>query len=315
MNEFILDPDETFIWNKVEFLNFLSTNQGQDILINTNSEGCCLEVSGVYEILDQFKFNSVRITTSNLLENHSRYIIEIVNAYKFLTGGNYNKYHNWNKQKIFGAMYGRPKWHRIGITAHLYTKYSQESLLNFRLNPHIEDQRILFDLQTLFNFSPESAKLFLSIYDQLPLLIEQQDSYTTGATTHQHTDQLASHYPDFLIDIVSETFTKGKTLFITEKTVRPMLLKKPFIVMGSRNFLAYLKQMGFKTFDKYWDEGYDFYEGKDRYLNILKLIDLVASKSISDLNKIYEDMQEILDHNYNLLHNQSFIKKIEYIND
>jgi hypothetical protein len=315
MNEFILDPDETFIWNKIEFLKFLSTNQGQDILINTNSEGCCLEVSGVYEILDRFKFNSVRITTSNLLENHSRYIIEIVNAYKFLTGGDYSKYHAWNKQKIFGAMYGRPKWHRIGITAHLYTKYSQESLLNFRSNPHTEDQRMLFNLQTLFNFSPESAKLFLSVYDQLPLLIEQQDSYTIGATTQQHTDQLANHYLDFLIDIVSETFTKGKTLFITEKTVRPMLLKKPFIIMGSRNFLAYLKQMGFKTFDKYWDEGYDFYEGKDRYLNILKLIDSLATKSIFDLNKIYEDMQEILDHNYNLLHNQSFIKKIEYIND
>jgi hypothetical protein len=48
---------------------------------------------------------------------------------------------------------------------------------------------------------------------------------------------------------------------------------RPFIVMGSKNFLIYLRQMGFKTFYEFWNEDYDGYEGKEKYLQILKLID------------------------------------------
>jgi len=116
-----------------------------------------------------------------------------------------------------------------------------------------------------------------------------------------------------LVDIVVESHVAGKTFFPTEKTIRPMLLKKPFIIFGSANYLDYLRQMGFRTFADFWDEDYDGYEAADRLLKIQSLINLLASKSINELEKMYWDMQYTLDHNYNLLMTQSYHKQIKEI--
>jgi hypothetical protein len=95
--------------------------------------------------------------------------------------------------------------------------------------------------------------------------------------------------------------------------VRPMLLKKPMIVMGSRDYLDYLHQMGFRTFNDFWDENYDGFADGNRYQKILELIDQIARYSTQELNNMYYRMQSILDHNYNLLVSQSYNTKITYI--
>ena len=89
-----------------------------------------------------------------------------------------------------------------------------------------------------------------------------------------------------------------------------MWLKKPFIIFAAKNHLDHLHQMGFKTFCNFWSEDYDGYEGRDRLLRIIDLIDSLAAKSVSELNDIYCGMHDILDHNYNLLLTQSYNKKI-----
>ena len=71
--------------------------------------------------------------------------------------------------------------------------------------------------------------------------------------------------------------------------------------------------MGFKTFYEFWDEDYDGFETKDRYLKILKLIDYIANKSIEELHLMYQSMQDILNYNYNLLTTKQFIKNIKYV--
>ena len=85
-----------------------------------------------------------------------------------------------------------------------------------------------------------------------------------------------------------------------------MLLKKPFIMFASKHHLAYLKQMGFKTFRDFWNEGYDDTDGVNRYLQILKLIDWIAQQPMDALADMYQRMQPILDHNYNLLIRQNY---------
>jgi hypothetical protein len=84
-------------------------------------------------------------------------------------------------------------------------------------------------------------------------------------------------------------------------------------MFASRNYLDYLHQMGFQTFCNYWSEEYDGYEGRDRFLKILELIDSLSQLSIQELDNMYKDMQHILDHNYQLLMNQSYKKEITYI--
>jgi hypothetical protein len=315
-NYFTIIPADNFIWNHSELLKFLIDNQSKDIEIDINSEGCCLISIGLYKILDLFKFKSVIIYTTNILvEPHPMHKIVIINALSrfFKIQENYDEYHRWNKKYIFGALYNRPLWHRIGLSSYLTKYHSNISLVNFRSDPHDQDQRQLFEMQKLFEIDIKSANNFLNVKDCFPLQVELTDGYTVGGTTKQHTDQLKNFYTDFLIDIVAETFTSGRSFFPTEKTVRPMLLKKPFIVMGPKCFLIYLRQLGFKTFNDFWSEDYDGYSPHLKYQYILNLVDSIANKSTEELYKMYQDMHPILNHNYNLLVHQSYNKKIEYV--
>ena len=73
--------------------------------------------------------------------------------------------------------------------------------------------------------------------------------------------------------------------------------------------------MGFKTFYEFWDEDYDGFEGKEKYLRILKLIDSIAKKSILELLDMYNSMQYILEHNANLILTQTYNKHVTHVDD
>ena len=109
-----------------------------------------------------------------------------------------------------------------------------------------------------------------------------------------------------LIDIVSEPTCYGNAFYPTEKIARAILCKRPFIVMASKNYLLYLRQMGFKTFFDFWDEQYDMLDGRNRYLHILKLLDQIAATT--DIHTMYSSMKNTLEHNFNLLMTQQFKK-------
>ena len=62
--------------------------------------------------------------------------------------------------------------------------------------------------------------------------------------------------------------------------------------------------MGLKTFSDFWDESYDeIEEPKKRYIEVSKLILELNSKSIEELNKIYQQTKDIVIYNKNYLNN------------
>lgn len=315
--KFTLIPANNYIWNQDEFIKFLIEHQGQPITINTNNEGVCLETAGVYRLLEQFNYTNVIIYTANWLETHPIYKILPQQPRKFfnLSHVNYQSLHSWNKQKIFGCFYNRPLWHRIGLAAELQQHHNEQSLINVRANPHCNDQRMLFELTELFKYAPESLPAVTKSMTAWPCQVENTDTYTVGNSTNGHSDQIAHFYPNFLIDVVAETWIHGRSFYPTEKTIRPMLLKKPFIVMGSRDYLAYLRQLGFWTFDHFWNENYDGYSDRDRYIQILELINLLAKKSKEELYDMYCEMEYVLEHNYNLLKTKKFQPSVKFINE
>ena len=312
--KFTIFPANDTFWNRDEFIDFLATNQGQPIEIDTSSEGPCLDTIGVYRLLEQFKYTDVVISTWNLLEHHKTFQIKQLHPFYYfkIFGSTYEKYHTWTKSKIFGCFYNRPLWYRIGLAATLQQNYSDDSVINVRCSANDNDNRMLFEVQKLFEMHTDSFVDFANVFKTWPIQLEPVDTYGF-CNTPDHTSQLAEFYNDLLIDIVAETWVTGRTFYPTEKTVRPMLLKKPFIIMGSRNYLDYLHQMGFKTFNDFWDEDYDGYDNQDRYIKILKLIDDLSKKSPAELQQMYQGMQHVLDHNYNLLLNQTYLRDITYI--
>lgn len=317
VNKIKVITGDNFIWNKAELIEFLSKHQGGDIVIDLNCEGPSAESVGLYRLLDAFSFASVTVLTANVLESHSKYNIvcselrfakvrEPINA----------QHHQWNQTKLFSAFYGRPIWHRLGLAGFLKVHHSKQSLVNLRGDYYNEDSRKLFEMTQLFKSAPAQWLDFAQIATQTPLMIETSDGYAPGTTdTSGYTKQLLKFYEDILIDVVAETYTSGNTFFPTEKTFRPILMKKPFIAMGPINQLIYLRQMGFKTFYEYWNEDYDGYKPQQKFHKILEVINSISAKSTQELHDMYVDMQHILDYNYHLLLSQSYNTNIEIVND
>jgi hypothetical protein len=150
-----------------------------------------------------------------------------------------------------------------------------------------------------------------NLLQHLPLLQSSNDQYSP--LEYDFRDKLTELYQSILIDVVGETFVQGTTFFPSEKTTRPMLLKKPFVTFASQDHMAYLRQMGFQTFHGFWDEDYDGFEGRDRLIRLYQVIGDVANRPMNELVDMYKEMQPILDHNYNLLMSQSYNKTITKI--
>jgi len=100
-----------------------------------------------------------------------------------------------------------------------------------------------------------------------------------------------------LWNIVTETVFYEDKLHLTEKVFKPIVLRRPFILVAAPGNLKYLKEYGFKTFDQWIDESYD--EEPDPDIRIKKIVDEISKLSKKNLLEMYEEMIPILDYNYN----------------
>lgn len=100
--------------------------------------------------------------------------------------------------------------------------------------------------------------------------------------------------------VVSETTFNYPTYQISEKSIKPIVSKRPFLLVSGAGSLKMLKSAGFKTFSQWWDESYDdIVDPTERMKAVVKIIELIASKSISELKLMYTEMQEVIDYNFN----------------
>lgn len=105
-------------------------------------------------------------------------------------------------------------------------------------------------------------------------------------------------YNQCWFEIVPETLYK-EGYFCTEKTVKPIATKTPFLVVSSKGYLAYLKSLGFETFNELIDESYDQHDSIE--VRISLMLDQVRKIIEHGSEKFYNDAKPILDYNYNHL--------------
>jgi hypothetical protein len=106
-------------------------------------------------------------------------------------------------------------------------------------------------------------------------------------------------YRKTFVSLVTETNVNQDILFFSEKTYKPIAAQHPFIILGNPNSLKYLKSIGFKTFDKWWDESYD--EELDFKIRLEKILDIVkkiCTMSYSELYSIRKEMNDVCIYNY-----------------
>lgn len=107
-------------------------------------------------------------------------------------------------------------------------------------------------------------------------------------------------YEKTFISIVTESLADDDTLFFSEKIWKPIMVGHPFILYGNQHSLKLLKEWGFKTFDKWIDESYDDVLDRVRRAEmVVKELKKFENKSVDELTKIREEMEEICIFNQN----------------
>ena len=310
---FIISGVSDKFWNQVEFIEYLVANQHKVVELRIVSEAIDLENIGVYRLLDLFKFEQVIIHTWNPLEKHNQYEIRFTNtAFWFQRTADIDAaLHEWTQEKLFLCMYHRPTAGRLALAGHLNEKYSKQSVIHFSFDTN-DNSITQFEFDKLLSYDINSVVPAANLLESLPILQSSRNCHTKF-NGYDYTDPLTALYKNILIDVVVETHVLGTTFFPTEKTTRPILLKKPFIVFASRDYMAYLRQMGFQTFHDFWDEDYDGFETRDRLLRIYQVIQNIVSRPKEELADMYRCMQPILEHNHNLLITQSYSNTISKI--
>lgn len=103
-------------------------------------------------------------------------------------------------------------------------------------------------------------------------------------------------------NIVSETVFDFPYPNFGEKTIQPILSKRPFIMIGPYGNLKTLRNKGFKTFHSVIDESYDDIEDPNKRLEaVMNLVLELNNMSQSDLNTMLYNLKDVLLHNFYLI--------------
>jgi hypothetical protein len=106
-------------------------------------------------------------------------------------------------------------------------------------------------------------------------------------------------WQNHFLNIISETeFNDWDPTFVTEKTWKPIIGLRPFVIHGQRDVYTWLKCKGFKTFDRYWPH-VPCQSGEDQHGNVISVIEFLCQKTKSELQDMYLDMLPDLEYNRN----------------
>lgn len=326
------------IWRKDLLVVYLHDcyNKNIDVIIDFSPEGSCAEFLRLYQLLDKFcadtgyAKNRITIKTANMVEAHSEYKIDKQPNYWYEV----NEIQNWLKDKTLDIKYAptkhfanfssRSNWFRLWTATMLDTYYKDKTLQTYHYDPQRENYNAngYIGVDDLFRYGcdliPEAAKFLQSCPRTLDIEY-LQDLDNTKNSVYQHENSyypiqhpsnlnLLQYYNDVFIDVVVEPNVSGNCFLVTEKLWRPIVAHRPFIVVSNPNYLQNLRKLGFKTFDHWWSEEYDIYGQADRIKLIEQLLLSMSLLTIDELSVKLNDMQEVLDHNYQTFLNLNYSK-------
>lgn len=114
-------------------------------------------------------------------------------------------------------------------------------------------------------------------------------------------DVLSLHRMDlwqehFLYIIGATEFNPWDDIFVSETQFKPIIGMRPFLINGNPRTYQWLRDNGFKTFDK-WFPGIDFDDQDNVHVNLIAAIQQLVNKSPKELTEMYQDMLPTLEHN------------------
>jgi hypothetical protein len=201
----------------------------------------------------------------------------------------------------------------IGYNPYKFVKYQDREVLPSKkfinLNGNINKPReyILDRLEKFKNFGyisdlnkGISLDSFLTKEKILKNIKDGNEAFTEKKQPAPSTDLLNYFHKDSYFSIVQESgggweaFDQDKiSAHFSEKITKPLYYGHPFILIGWKNSLKFLKEMGFKTYDDIFDESYDELETweertKAVWKEIKRVLTLPDEKFYKKFNKVQE---------------------------
>ncbi len=109
-------------------------------------------------------------------------------------------------------------------------------------------------------------------------------------------------YNDTACSIVSETNDNDTEIFMTEKIWKPIIAQHIFIVHGNYLYLQRLREMGFRTFNNYFEEVYDL--DRDPTIRINTIADVCDRLRDAPWQDIYLQTKALRQYNYDNFFNK-----------
>ena len=183
-----------------------------------------------------------------------------------------------------------------------------EKYLYLSYNRNVRYHRVHFLSKALFRDLLDIGKVSLGQFSYAENLPETDPVNLLQKKTPMQIDRpLDLNWSNFLsfedhtqtfVSVVTESLTDKNTLFLSEKIWKPIACGHPFIVLGGKGTLKKLKECGFKTFDRWFDESYDMEdEMENRCDMILNQLEVYKNKTIDELKLIRDEMKEICEFN------------------
>ena len=113
------------------------------------------------------------------------------------------------------------------------------------------------------------------------------------------------HYKNSFISVVMAAFPfEDRACHLHSSTFNPMYCGHPIVQFGPYQSFREMRERGFKTFGQWWDESYD--DEPNHWKRFEKVMDVtlkLSKLSKKELLEIYIDMEEVLQHNVDLILN------------
>ena len=237
------------------------------------------------------------------------------------------KTENLDHIKPYNCLQKRVRGHRVWFLRELY----EHNLIDLGINTMNAIPRNMlqspqgdFCGDMYFDDEHMDRDTISKLNEFLPLMPEQYGHYqTSDIDAFSQTDSgkwVTMLNRDILLDsfvsVISEASAQNSQCFCSEKIFKPVVQSHPFMVWGDRYTLAKMKEMGYQTFDNWWDESWDNLDMRPRLNGIIQVIQGLCKKTPTELLDMYRDMESVLKHNYNVLYEKSMTDvrdEIKYI--
>jgi len=225
---------------------------------------------------------------------------EVYYRYLQILENKYVKEHNLNqRQKKFTCLIRADKaWRKI-YASYLYNlKLTDQGYFSYTGYKYETSHKGLDNLDEWKEYDDTLIQDILSFELKIPFYCDD----LSDAEHNNH--KLLNHkfFNQAYFNFVVETHFDNDTIFLTEKTFKPILNLQPFVIIGNPGSLKLLKDLGYKTFETVIKEDYDkITNHKDRMSQLLKSTFDLCNLSHKHHMRIQQIISNILNHNQTLL--------------